>query len=166
MKRSRKVIVLAHCLLNVNTKVHGLALYPAVHPDAGGWIGDDVGVVQLPCPEVTFLGMSRWGMTREQYDVPAYRRHCRSLLEPVVDTLAALVRDGCEIVGVWGLDGSPSCGVAETCAGYEGGDLDGVTAPPPWEHTPGPGVFMAVLQELLEDRGLSVLFAAVPEESV
>ena len=38
-------------------------------------MSEDVGVIQLPCPEATFLGMRRWGMTREQYDVPAFRRH-------------------------------------------------------------------------------------------
>jgi len=162
--RGRKVVVLAHCLLNVNTKVHGLAIYPAVHPIVRELISEDVGVIQLPCPEAAFLGMRRWGMTREQYDVPAFRRHSQALLEPVVDTLVALVDDGCEVVGVWGVDGSPSCGVARTCAGYEGGDMDRVTGPPEWTQVAGAGVFMATLQSMLADRGLAIEFHGVPEE--
>ena len=164
MERGRRVAVLAHCLLNVNTKVHGIALYPGVHPVAREILSDDTGVIQLPCPEVTFLGMARWGMTREQYDVPAYRRHCRGLLEPVVDTLAALDGDECEILGIWGVDGSPSCGVTRTCEGYTGGDMDAVTSPPEWGYVPGDGVFVAELRALLEERGLSIAFHAVPEE--
>jgi len=162
--RGRKVVVLAHCLLNVNTKVHGLAIYPAVHPDVRELMSEDVGVIQLPCPEAVFLGMRRWGMTREQYDVPAFRRHSHMLLEPVVDTLAALVDDGCEVVGVWGVDGSPSCGVARTCAGYEGGDMDRVTGPPEARYVAGEGVFIATLQSMLTDRGLAIEFHGVAEE--
>ncbi len=157
-------MVLAHCLLNVNTKVHGIALYPGVHPTVREWLSNDVGLVQLPCPEVAFLGMSRWGMTREQYDVPAYRTLCRTLLEPVVDTLSALADDGCEIIGVWGIDGSPSCGVARTCEGYAGGDLDRLVEPPKWSHVTGEGVFISTLQTLLTDRGLAISLHAVPEE--
>ena len=82
----------------------------------------------------------------------------------MVDTLAALVDDGCEVVGVWGVDGSPSCGVARTCAGYEGGDLDRVTGPPEWTQVAGAGVFMAILQSMLADRGLAIEFHGVPEE--
>jgi predicted secreted protein len=163
VERSGRVVVLAHCLLNVNTKVRGLAIYPAVHPMVPDLLAGDVGVLQLPCPEVAFLGMSRWGMTREQYDVPAYRRHCAALLEPTVDTLEALARDGCAIAGVWGLDGSPSCGVEQTCAGYAGGDMDRLTGPPEWSNVSGEGVYMAVLRSLLVERGLDVPFSAVPE---
>ena len=164
MKRGRSVVVLAHCLLNVNTKVRGLALYPAVHPIVRELMADDVGVIQLPCPEVAFLGMSRWGMTREQYDIPAYRRLCCTLLEPIVDTLDALAHDGCEITGIWGVDGSPSCGVQRTCEGYSGGDMDQLTGPPEGSYVAGEGVFIAVLRSLLAERGLSPTWYAIAEE--
>lgn len=31
-QRTKKIAVVAHCLLNVNTKVHGLGRYGGVHP--------------------------------------------------------------------------------------------------------------------------------------
>jgi predicted secreted protein len=164
VKRSRKVAVVAHCLLNVNTKVRGLALYPAVHPVVVELLARDLGIIQLPCPEIAHLGMRRWGMTREQYDVPAFRRSCGELLEPIVDTLAGLTDDGCEIVGIWGVDGSPSCGVVRTCAGYEGGDMDALTGPPEGRYVAGEGVFIEVLRSLLAERGLSPAFHAIAEE--
>jgi predicted secreted protein len=152
--RSRRVVVLAHCHLNVNTKVHGLACYAGVRTDVVGPIIErGAGIVQLPCPEATFLGMRRWGMTVEQYDTPAYRRHCREILAPVVDTLSALAEDGCVIEAVLGVEGSPSCGVTTTCAGYAGGELEDA-ADQEAARVPGRGVFFGELRAMLQDAGL------------
>ena len=163
MNRNRKVAVVAHCLLNVNTKVKGLARYQAVHPLVNELISTGHGIVQLPCPEVAHLGMCRWGMTKEQYDVPAYRRLCEGLVQPVVDTLRALADDGCEIVGVWGMDGSPSCGAHMTCAGYVGGELESRVAEPVSSHVPGEGVFFSVLRRACSAAELEIDFKGVAE---
>jgi predicted secreted protein len=66
--------------------------------------------------------MKRWGMTGEPFGTPADRRHCETLLGPVIDTLRALAEDSCAIECVVGVDGSPSCGVDRTCVGDEGGE--------------------------------------------
>lgn len=163
-ERTKKIAIVAHCLLNVNTKVHGLAHYGAVHPQVRLLLDQGAGLVQLPCPETAHLGMKRWGMTRDQYDVPAYRRLCRGLAEPVADTLASLVADGCEIVGAWGVDGSPSCGVARTCVGYCGGQIGGLTELPAAVDVVGAGVFIQELQAAFRNRSLEIQFQAVPEE--
>jgi predicted secreted protein len=157
--RSREIVVVAHCHLNANTKVHGLACYPGVRADVmGPLIEQGAGIVQLPCPEATFLGMKRWGMTVEQYDTPAYRRHCRDILGPVLDTLVSLVEDGCTIRAVLGVDGSPSCGVEETCSGYEGGEVEELLAgrilAPCARRSPGRGVFMEEFEAALRSAGL------------
>ncbi|WP_051328233.1 hypothetical protein [Desulfatirhabdium butyrativorans] len=91
MKRSRKVVVLCHCLLNANVKVHALATYPGIFPPVvAEFLEPGIGILQLPCPETTFLGLNRWGMTREQYDIPAYRRHCRRILIPPISDVGTL----------------------------------------------------------------------------
>jgi predicted secreted protein len=162
--RSRRVAVLAHCHLDANTKVHGLADYAGARDDlVVPLIERGVGIVQLPCPEATFLGMRRWGMTREQYDTPAYRRHCRAILGSVVDTLAALAEDGCVIEMVVGVDGSPSCGIALTPVGYEGGEISRLAEPPADTLAPGRGVFMEVLGDLLAEAGLDIPFEGMEE---
>ncbi len=157
-QRSRRVAVLAHCHLDVNTKVHGLAHTAAGENDlVGDLMRGGVAIVQLPCPEVTFLGLRRWGMTYEQYDTPAFRRHCRTILGPVVDTLVALREDGCAIEAIYGVDGSPSCAVAETSVGYEGGDVEDLSAwgrIPVHERAPGVGVFIEELISLLHAAGI------------
>lgn len=163
-ERGRKVAVVAHCLLNVNTKVHGLARYDAVHPVALRLIAEGAGLVQLPCPEEAHLGMNRWGMTRDQYDVPAYRRLCRGLARRVAEMVASLAADGCDILGVWGVDGSPSCGVNRSCEGYPGGEVGTLASAPTATDAPGPGVFMDEVRRALTDLDLTLGFEAVAEE--
>ncbi|MDZ4168486.1 MAG: hypothetical protein U1E26_02355 [Coriobacteriia bacterium] len=164
--RGRAVAVVAHCHLNANTKVHGLADYEGARRDVvDSLIQCGVGIVQLPCPEATYLGLARWGMTREQYDVASYRRHCQKLLEPIVEILLALKADGCTIEAVVGVDGSPSCGVSRTCVGYAGGEIAALsdTGIPQASEAPKPGVFIEVLQALMGDAGLDVEFRGVTE---
>jgi predicted secreted protein len=153
--RSHEVVVIAHCHLDVNTKVRGLASYRGVRTEVVlPLIEQGVGIIQLPCPEATFLGMRRWGMTVEQYDTPAYRRHCREILRPVVETLVVLADDGCAIRGVLGVEGSPNCGVTTTCTGFAGGEIGEGAPVQIAERTPGRGIFMDELRALLHEAGL------------
>jgi predicted secreted protein len=86
MKRSRKILIVCHCLLNANSKVYPLASAPGVYLDAMRKpMEEGFGLFLLPCPEAGHLGMSRWGMTREQYDHANFRAHCRTILSPAVE---------------------------------------------------------------------------------
>jgi len=110
-KRSKKVAVVAHCLLNQNAKVNGFAFFPAmVKPLIDILHKNDFGIIQLPCPETTFSGTRRWWCVREQYDTPGYRMHCRRILEPILSQITEYQKEGYKVV-IIGLDGSPSCGV-------------------------------------------------------
>ena len=46
-------------------------------------------LVQLPCPEFTLYGPKRWVHTREQFDNPFFREHCRKILSPVLTQMKA-----------------------------------------------------------------------------
>jgi predicted secreted protein len=109
--REQEVAVLAHCLLNPYTRVKGLR--PVSFRPEGP-------VIQLPCPEALYLGLDRWAVTRNQLDVPEFRRFCRSLILHYADLLEMLARQGTGI-RIVGLAGSPSCGVDTTSLGYAGG---------------------------------------------
>nr|WP_051564410.1 hypothetical protein [Desulfovermiculus halophilus] len=65
-------------------------------------------------------------MTKEQYDHPNFRRHCREILIYPMVHIQASVQAGYEIVGVLGMDKSPNCGLNLTCRGYTGGELGSV----------------------------------------
>jgi predicted secreted protein len=110
-KRSKKLAIVAHCLLNQNAKVNGFAFFPAmIKPLIDILHDNNFGVIQLPCPEVTFSGTRRWWYVREQYDTPGYRAHCRRILKPIVSQIVEYEKEGYKVV-IIGLDGSPSCGV-------------------------------------------------------
>jgi predicted secreted protein len=110
-KRSKKVAIVAHCLLNQNAKVNGFAFFPAmIKPLIDILHSNNFGVIQLPCPETTFSGTRRWWYVREQYDTPGYCAHCRRILEPIVWQVTEYQKEGYKVV-IIGLDGSPSCGV-------------------------------------------------------
>jgi predicted secreted protein len=138
--RSREITVAAHCLLNPLTRVRGLAPLP-FRPEGP--------VVQLPCPEALYLGLARWAVTRNQLDVPQFRRFCCTLIEPYVDLLQMLVHEGTRL-RIVGVAGSPSCGVITTSSGYTGGRVRECEH----AHVSGRGVFMEELLAELERRGV------------
>ena len=74
----QEITILAHCLLNPFTRVKGLR--PVEFRPEGA-------IIQLPCPEALYLGLDRWAVTRNQLDVPEFRRFCRSLITQYADIL-------------------------------------------------------------------------------
>ena len=168
MKRSQQILVVCHCLLNANAKVSPLAVYPgALMETLLPFLQQGVGLVQLPCPESAYLGINRWGMSREQYDHPRFRRHCRQILMPIMDQLETFCAAGCAIAGVVGADGSPNCGVNQVPLGLKGGVIGaGESADAQAERlemAPGTGVFMTVFKQLMAERQIAATFMAVDE---
>ncbi len=131
MQRSRKIVLVAHCLLNVNSRVEGIARYPSVHPLICELADRDYGVIQLPCPELPFEGLDREPQDLEYYDTPEYREHCRKHATRVAEDVAEYLRNGYAIGPVVGVEGSPSCGVDEA------------------------GIFMQELRTALEPQGIA-----------
>ena len=168
MKRAGKIVLLAHCILNVNAKVSGIATVPAGCAHLVGKLLDEgYGIIQLPCMEQLCCGISRWGQVKDQLDFPAFRRRCAQVLEPILDQTEDFVHCGYRVCGVIGLDGSPSCGVNKTCSGRWGGEIGneyGLEEKIPTLHSVcGSGVMMEVLRAQLTERGLSLPFLAVNE---
>ncbi|MFB3765279.1 MAG: hypothetical protein ACE14P_08525 [Methanotrichaceae archaeon] len=141
MAERKEIIVVAHCLLNPCTRVKGLE--PLCFAPSGP-------LIQLPCPEAIYLGLDRWAVTRNQLDVPEFRRFCGRLLEPYVDLMEMFASKGYSL-RIVGASGSPSCGVNTTTIGYSGGRVRVAEH----EHICGMGVFVEVLAAELRKRGLS-----------
>jgi predicted secreted protein len=170
MNRSKKLIVLANCILNANSKIVPLGSYPGVLKDVvQPYIDQGIGILQLPCPETSYLGMNRWGMSLEQYDHSRFREHCRKVLRPTMDTLKAFRDAGYEIVGVIGADGSPNCGITKIPVGLTGGEVGMWCADPDetkhCRFAQGTGVFMGIFKAMLTECGINPPFMAVDEEN-
>jgi len=172
MNRSKRVVFVAHCLLNSNAKVVGYAEEPGVFTrELQPYINQGVGIVQLPCPEITFLGINRWGMTQDQYDTPSYRRHCQQLLTPIVDQIELYLRFGYTVEGILGIEGSPSCGVGYTFVGYQGGRIQCLLESPEAANSIAQseqknikGIYIDELAKLLEARKIVAPIIGIEEE--
>lgn len=156
---------MCHCLLNSNSKISGLSFYSgALLPVVNKYLATGAGIIQLPCPEMTYLGLKRWGMTREQYDTPFYRRHCIEILTPYVDQILEYIHNGYSVESVVGVDGSPSCGCRFTCEGYCGGMID-AERPQSSQEVPGKGIFIRELSNMLNEDDISLQFDAINENN-
>jgi len=163
-RRGYKVAFVAHCILNQNAVVHGLASAEGIVKEIVDFFYErGVGLVQLPCPELGYAGSMRFWQSREQYESVGFRRYCRRLAEDQADLALELERGGCRVLAVVGIRGSPSCGVSETYSANWRGD--------PRRAEPGTkvgreGVFMEELKRAFESRGLRPAFVDVDHEEV
>ena len=155
-QRSRRVILVAHCVLNQNARIDGCARYPgAMRELARRLVDSGLGIVQMPCPEMMCLGLDREkdpqsGATidaegtrvAERLNEPAGLAACERLAADVVYQVCEYRRHGFEVAGILGVNTSPSCGVETTWR-------DG-------EERPGPGAFIGALRDALAAHGISL----------
>lgn len=111
-KRSNKLALIAHCILNQNSRVFGLAEEAGIVMEViEAFMRNNVGVIQMPCPELAYAGLSRAPKTREQYDTLEFRSLCKKIAEELALQISEYKRHGILLKVVVGVDGSPSCGV-------------------------------------------------------
>lgn len=139
--RGRRIALVAHCVFNQNAVLTGWERATGTfNATVSDLMRQGLGLVQLPCPELTFLGVDRPPMTYEEYDTPEYREHCRTLLAPVLAQLQRLLEDGCTLEVLLGIEESPSCDLRQ-----------------------GKGVFMEELYQLLPEGSLPIIRQMIPE---
>lgn len=184
--RSRRVVLLSHCLLNENTRYAGGATRPGpVSEVIDELMAAGYGVHQLPCPE-----RLAWGGVLKRHSLRVYHSKGGPLYGVRVILLRAFVwwttvvygrlarqvardvadyqRAGITVVGIVGIGASPSCGVLTTLDLRA--SLEVVAACPAAALTrevinqdailacrrPGDGMFIKALDRELKRRGLTV----------
>src|SRR5690349_4821365 len=158
------VCYLAHCLLNANAKVDEGARCAGVSMPVLALLREhDATIRQMPCPELGFGGTRRFWAVREQYDTPAYRAHCRRLAGPVAARIRADLAAGSRVVLV-GIDGSPSLGVELTASSADWGGRPDKPRDEDYPVTPGRGLFVATLLELLADAAPRVRVVGIGQD--
>ena len=186
--RGNRVVFCSHCLLNENVRYLGGAGRTAgVDEVIDSYLRRGIGIVQMPCPE-----QHAWGGVLKRRMLMAYGAsgilrgaaarigvrpfvwYTRLVYTRLGRRIAAQVADyrrsGVDVVGIVGVGGSPSCGVATT--------LDLVGAVRALTHcplqaldrdvvnrqvvaanlTPGTGLFIRSVRRHLNRRGLHVNF--------
>jgi predicted secreted protein len=152
--RSKRVVMLSHCLLNQNSISDGTADFPSQFAEIIEFLMTHrIGMIQLPCPELLCLGLDRRDYNgakrllleentriRELMGEQAQITLLRQKAEELVRHIQEYQRYGFEVIGVIGVNRSPSCGIDTTSRNGE--------------ETPGQGVFMEVLSETLSKHGM------------
>ena len=150
-KRGSRIIFLSHCILNQNAKVRGIAEYPgAIVPLVELLLEQDIGMYQMPCPEMVCLALPRTRepavSIRDVLDTPEGRSRCEELSVSVVDTIDEYRRNSYTVVAVLGGDvGSPGCAVPPPSA-EAGGNTTST----------GFGVFTKALLDELRRRDIQI----------
>jgi predicted secreted protein len=148
-KRDRRVIFISHCWLNINTRFpEGCAFRGANEPLIKTLLDEGLGVIQMPCPEFETLGLEKhlYGEITGEDLRTGFRKTAQTVARQIVD----YQKHGYEIVGVLGMNPSPSCGVdaakgKETMLG-SGRDIS---------EKRERGIFIEELQKLLHKKGIS-----------
>jgi predicted secreted protein len=160
-KRSKRVLLTAHCILNQNAKIDRCAHYPGMIKEVAAiLIETGVGIVQMPCPELVYLGLDRQADRRvlttiESEDTRVRRRMiedrgkalCRKIAQDLVYQIEEYQQNGFEVVGIVGINGSPSCGVETTWSNDQ--------------EERGSGVFIQMLAEECHRRNIRLLMRGI-----
>jgi predicted secreted protein len=119
-----------------------------------------LGIYQMPCPEVTYLGSMRWGQVKKMYGNPMFRRHCRHIAEQICDQIQTYRDNDHQVVGIVLRDGSPTCGLK--CSAVEADD-EQVWGGMVWHASPlqrfgaTEGVYTEELKAEIQRRGMGDL---------
>ena len=155
-RRSKRVVFVAHCVLNQNAKIDGCAQYPgAMWEVLQVLVASGCGIAQLPCPELIHLGLDRRVDTQASRTIESEDTRvgqameasagvlcCRRIAEEAAHQVEEYLRNGFVVLGMLGINGSPTCGVETTWSAC------GETA--------GRGVLIRELDEACKRRGVSL----------
>lgn len=155
-KRSKKVIIIAHCLLNQNSISDGTADLPSQFDQVINILmSNKIGIIQLPCPELTCLGLDRQDINGAKRELLLENTRIRYLLErnenqkilmnkvkEIVAQIEEYLKHDFQIIGIIGVNRSPSCGIETTT-------IDGT-------EKEGSGIFMKILEEELMKKNIHI----------
>jgi len=153
-ERNGRLVFLIECLLNQNARDIGAAESPAFTRDVIELlVGAEVGMVQIPCPEIACLGFermrSRGQSIRQALETSEPTACCQALAESTAERIECYLKQGFEVLAVLGgNEQSPGCAVHT---------MDDIET----QLTDKSGVFMKMLAANLNRRGLQIHFHGI-----
>ncbi len=153
-KRNGRLVFLIECLLNQNARDIGAAESPAFTRGVMELLMEaEVGMVQIPCPEIACLGFKRLRSCdqsiRQALETREATACCRSLAEATAERIECYIKQGFEVLAVLGgNEQSPGCAVHA----MDDSEI---------QLTGKSGVFTKMLATDLSRRGLKIPFHGV-----
>ncbi len=112
MKRSKKIVVVSHCVLNQNSVISDWERAKGAFPFMSDILKEGVGIIQLPCPELMFGGCNRPPKTYEEYNTDEYRNLCKQLASLHIPQIKEYLNNGYLCQGIIGIQNSPTCSIS------------------------------------------------------
>jgi predicted secreted protein len=164
--RSKKIMIVAHCILNQNSISDASANLPSQFNEIVGRIMQEkIGILQLPCPELQCLGLDRKDRLGGKRPVLEENTRIRELMikrdnikllereiKRILFQINEYQKHEFEIKGIIGINRSPSCGVETTTVQNK--------------EVKGKGVFMEMLSEALKKDGQTIKMIGVKTSEI
>jgi predicted secreted protein len=164
--RSGKIVVVAHCILNVHSLEDNLAIYPGLEEEVIKLlIEKGVSLYQLPCPEIELSGIFRKALPKESYEHHKIRKIYHQLADKTADSLKWYVKKAYKIKAVIGAEASPSCGI-ELVGKWKEKAKGKREFPRDIEFIPGMGVFMEEFKSSLAKINVHPEWIGIPGKSI
>jgi len=145
----KKVVFVPHCILNQNVRAVGKEKSNGSVKELVNFFAEaEIGIIQLPCPEVEFDGgLERQAKTKESYDKEIYRKHCKEISEEILKTVKKYLEKKYKVLGILGVEFSPTCGV------YRIENKN--------KTVPGKGIFIEELEKEMQTKNFQVPIISV-----
>lgn len=165
-RRSKKVVFVSHCLLNQNSISDDTVDFPGTFKEVVELLLESqVGIVQMPCPELMCLGLDRRDPDGADRDVVIENTRIRRtlneefsekkmdlLIDKVIYQIKEYEKYDFSILGIIGVNRSPSCGVETTSMNNK--------------EVAGKGLFIENLKEKLNKKEIDVEMIGIKTSKV
>lgn len=111
--RSKKFVFVPFCLMAQAYQAQGIVKYEwksSIKPIMQLLLDNDINIIQMPCTEATFNNaLIREPMGISKYNTEEFNAHCKEKADEVVNQIKNIINSGYEVIGILGIEQSPSC---------------------------------------------------------
>lgn len=137
---NKRIIFVPHCILNQS--VRSVEKEGTVKEIVNLFTESDVGIVQLPCPEVEYNGgLNRETKTKKTY-TNGYRKSCKELSLEILKNIKKYLDANYNVIGILGVEFSPTCAVYRLDNGKK--------------IVPGKGIFIEELEKEMQKQRFQI----------
>lgn len=111
--RSKKFIFVPFCLMAQAYQAQGIVKYEwksSIKPIMQLLIDNDINIIQMPCTEASFNhSLIREPKGLSKYNTDEFNKHCQKIADQVIDEIKSIIISGYQVIGILGIEQSPSC---------------------------------------------------------
>jgi len=142
-------VFISHALMNQNSMPKDKGKYPGMVSDLMELLSESgVGVVQMPCPELSFgAPLGRKIKSKETLDTKPFRKHCKGMATGMMNHVETYQKAKYKVVGILGVEHSPVEAVHQIDNGSR--------------IVPGKGIFTEEIEEQMKKRRFQIPIVGV-----